>query len=96
MGNNSSSLLNFAHLENDDEFGEDRYLYKIDDKRVLYNTLTSGKDMIGSILISEISYSRISDLDYFDDFGNSLSTSSQSSVKREIRLFGESIPKIIL
>ena len=90
LGNNSSSLLNFTHLENDDEFGEDRYLYKIDDKRVLYNTLTSGSgDMIGSILNSEISYSRISDLDYFDDFGNSLSTSSQSSVKREIRLFGE-------
>ena len=86
----SSSLLNFTYLENDDEFGKDRYLYKIDDKRVLYNTLTSGsRDMIGSILNSDISYSRISDLDYFDDFGNSLSTSSQSSVKREIRLFGE-------
>ena len=28
----SSSLLNFTHLENDDEFGEDHYLYKIDDK----------------------------------------------------------------
>ena len=88
--NKSSSLLNFTHLENDDEFGEDRYLYKIDDKRVLYNTLTSSsRDMVGSILMSEVSYSRISDLDYFDDFGNSLSTSSQSSVKREIRLFGE-------
>ena len=88
--NKSSSLLNFAHLENDDEFGEDRYLYKIDDKRVLYNTLTSGnRNMVGSVLSSEISYSRISDLDYFDDFGNSLSTSSQSSVKREIRIFGE-------
>ncbi len=88
--NNSSSLLNFTYLENDDEFEGDRYLYKINDQRVLYNTLTSGsRDIIGSILSSEISYSRISDLDYFDDFGNSLSTSSQSSVKREIRLFGE-------
>ncbi len=39
----SSSLLNFTHLENDDEFGDDRYLYKIDDKRILYNTLTTVK-----------------------------------------------------
>ena len=40
---------------------------------------------------SEIAYSRISDLNYFDDFGNSLSTVSQSSVKRELRLYGEKI-----
>ena len=32
----------------------------------------------------------MSDLDYFDDFGNSLSTASQSNVKREIRLYGTS------
>tara|TARA_B100000035_G_scaffold297622_1_gene290565 strand:+ start:1191 stop:3887 length:2697 start_codon:yes stop_codon:yes gene_type:complete len=86
----SSSLLNFTHLENDDEFGQDRYLYKIDDKRMLYNTLSRrGNELIGSILNSEISYSRVSDLDYFDDFGNSLSTAGQSSVKREIRLYGD-------
>ena len=34
-------------------------------------------------------YRRVSDRDYFNDFGNSLSTVSQSSVKREIRIFGE-------
>ena len=44
---------------------------------------------MGSVLNSEISYSRISDLDYFDDFGNSLSTAGQSSVKREIRFYGD-------
>ena len=38
---------------------------------------------------TELSYSRVSDRDYFNDFGNSQSTVSQSSVKREIRLFGE-------
>ena len=86
----SSSLLNFTHLENDDEFGEDRYLYKINDKRVLYNTVSAGGgDIVGSMLASKISYGRVSDLDYFDDFGNSLSTASQSSIKREIRLFGK-------
>ena len=54
LGNNSSSLLNFTHLENDDEFGEDRYLYKIDDKRVLYNTLTSGSgDMMDQSSIAK-------------------------------------------
>ena len=65
-------------------------LYKIDDKRVLYNTISGGGNQLdGSILNSEISYSRISDLDYFDDFGNSLSTAGQSSVKREIRFYGD-------
>ena len=44
----------------------------------------------GFILRSDINYSRVSDLDYFDDFGNSLSTASQSNVKREIRLYGTS------
>ena len=42
------------------------------------------------MLRSDINYSRVSDLDYFDDFGNSLSTASQSNVKREIRLYGTS------
>ena len=40
-------------------------------------------------MYSSISYSRVSDLEYFDDFGNSLSTTSRSSVKRDIRLYGE-------
>ena len=37
--NETRSLINFAHLENDDEYGDDRYIYKIDDDRTLYNTL---------------------------------------------------------
>ncbi len=84
------SLINFAHLENDDEYGEDRYIYKINDDRILYDTLASNSNgLIGSIINSVLSYSRVSDREYFNDFGNSLSTVSQSSVKREIRLFGE-------
>ena len=88
--NETRSLINFAHLENDDEYGDDRYIYKIDDDRTLYNTLASNNNgLIGSMISSDLSYSRVSDRDYFNDFGNSLSTVSQSSVKREIRLFGE-------
>ena len=84
------SLINFAYLENDDEYGDDRYIYKIDDNRNLYNTLVSSSNgLIGSIINSDISYNRVSDRDYFNDFGNSQSTVSQSSVKREFRLFGE-------
>tara|TARA_B100000242_G_scaffold205544_1_gene149120 strand:- start:2688 stop:5306 length:2619 start_codon:yes stop_codon:yes gene_type:complete len=84
------SLINFAHLENDDEYGDDRYIYKINDDRILYDTLASNSNgLIGSIINSVLSYSRVSDREYFNDFGNSLSTVSQSSVKREIRLFGE-------
>ena len=88
--NETRSLINFAHLENDDEYGDDRYIYKIDDDRTLYSTLNNNsKGLVGSLISSYLSYSRVSDRDYFNDFGNSLSTVSQSSVKREIRLFGE-------
>ena len=89
LGLKGSTLLNFTHLENDDEFGDDRYLYKFSDSRVVYNNLTtSNNNLLGSDIHTRIDYSRVSDLDYFDDFGNSLSTASQSNVKREIRLFG--------
>ena len=88
--NEERSLINFAHMESDDEHGDDRYIYKIDDNRTLYNTLASNSNgLIGTMINSDLSYSRVSDRDYFNDFGNSLSTVSQSSVKREIRLFGE-------
>ena len=77
-------------MENDDEYGEDRYIYKIDDSRALYNSLINNNSgFIGSIINSSLSYNRVSDKDYFSDFGNSLSTVSESSVKREIKLFGE-------
>ncbi len=90
LGFNESTLLNFTHLESDDEFGDDRYLYKINDNRILYDNMSVGNNPRGFMLRSDINYSRVSDLDYFDDFGNSLSTASQSNVKREIRLYGTS------
>jgi len=90
LGFNESTLLNFTHLESDDEFGDDRYLYMINDNRILYDNMSVGNNPRRFILRSDINYSRVSDLDYFDDFGNSLSTASQSNVKREIRLFGTS------
>jgi LPS-assembly protein len=89
LGLKGSSLINFTHLESDDEFGDDRYLYSLKDNRSLINTLNrKGGSTSGMTMYSSISYSRVSDLDYFDDFGNSLSTASQSSVKRDMRIFG--------
>ena len=89
LGLKGSSLINFTHLESDDEFGDDRYLYSLKDNRSLINTLNrEGISTNGMTMNSSISYSRVSDLDYFDDFGNSLSTASQSSVKRDMRIFG--------
>jgi len=90
LGLKQSSLINFTYLESDDEFGDDRYLYSVKDKRNLINTVNgSGQSNKGMTMYSSISYSRVSDLDYFDDFGNSLSTASQSSVKRDLRVYGE-------
>lgn len=90
LGLKGSSLINFTHLESDDVFGDDRYLYSLKDNRRLINTLNrKGESPSGMTMYSSISYSRVSDLDYFDDFGNSLSTASQSSVKRDLRIFGD-------
>ena len=90
LGSGSSSLLNLSILENDDEHGGDRYLYSFSDERQLFNNVQSSRTASqGATMYSSISYSRVSDLEYFDDFGDSLSTSSQSSVKRDIRLYGE-------
>ena len=90
LGNDISTILNLSFLENDDEYGDDRYLYNFSDNRKLFSNIQSSNEGLqGSTMYSSISYSRVSDLDYFDDFGNSLSTTSQSSVKRDIRLYGE-------
>tara|TARA_Y200000002_G_scaffold383116_1_gene403333 strand:+ start:349 stop:3036 length:2688 start_codon:yes stop_codon:yes gene_type:complete len=90
LGTASSTLLNLSFLENDDEYGEDRYLYSFIDNRQLFRSAQPNKTNSGSsTMYSYVSYSRVSDLEYFDDFGNSLSTTSQSSVKRDIRLYGE-------
>ena len=90
LGNGSSSLFNLSFLENDDEHGGDRYLYSFSDERQLFNNVQSSSTTSqGATMYSSISYSRVSDLEYFDDFGDSLSTTSQSSVKRDIRLYGE-------
>lgn len=85
LGVNSNTLINFTSLENDDEFGEDRYLYSLRDTR----TLISDTTQYGFSLSSNIFYNRVSDVDYFDDFGDSLSITSQSNVTRDIRLFGQ-------
>ena len=90
IGDASSSLLNLSFLENDDKHGGDRYLYSFSDERQLFNNVQSTERAYqGATMYSSISYSRVSDLEYFDDFGDSLSTTSQSSVRRDIRLYGE-------
>ena len=90
LGTNNSSLLNLSFIENDDEYGNDRYLYSFTDNRQLFNNMQSSEiETEGSTMYSSVSYSRVSDVEYFDDFGKSLTTTSQSSVKRDIRLYGE-------
>ncbi len=90
LGNSSSTLLNLTFLENDDEHGENRYLYSFIDNRKLFDSGQANSTNSGSsVIYSYISYGRVSDLEYFDDFGNSLSTTSQSSVKRDMRIYGE-------
>ncbi len=94
LGEKSSSLINFSHLGSDDKYGKDRYSYSfIDSRNIISNTNFLESNTSGLSMNSEISYGRVSDLKYFDDFGNSLSTVSQSSVKREMRLYGEKFSK---
>lgn len=90
LGLEGSSLINFTHIASDDEYGDDRYLYSLNDERQLINNINYSYDKtLGFSMYSFLSYNRVSDKEYFDDFGDSLSTTSQSSVIRDLRIYGQ-------
>ena len=72
----------------DDVKGESRHAYSIRDQRVFKNTLSAGDNgqWNGTLISSNINLGGISDLTYFDDFGNSVSRIGRTHITREIVL----------
>ena len=65
-----------------------RHAYSLRDERVFRNTLAPGDNgqWDGSLITSRINLGGISDLTYFDDFGNSVSRIGRTHITREIVL----------
>jgi len=85
---NSSTEIELTHMDKDDVKGESRHAYSMRDQRVFKNTLTAGDNgqWNGTLISSDINLGGISDLTYFDDFGNSVSRIGRTHITREIIL----------
>ena len=85
---NSSTEIELTHMDKDDVKGESRHAYSLRDERVFRNTLAPGDNgqWDGSLITSRINLGGISDLTYFDDFGNSVSRIGRTHITREIVL----------
>ena len=84
----SSTEVQFTHLNKDDVKGESRHAYSVRDNRVYKNTLIAGDngEWNGSLITTNIDIGGISDLTYFDDFGNSVSRIGRTHITREFSL----------
>ncbi len=83
----SSTVIELANLENDDIFRKNRHAYFIRDNRVYKNTLKqNGRKWNGTLISSLIDLGGISDISYFDDFGNTVSRVGRTQVTRNIFL----------
>ena len=85
---NSNTEIELTRMDKDDVKGESRHAYSIRDQRVFKNTLSAGNNgqWNGTLISSNINLGGISDLTYFDDFGNSVSRIGRTHITREIVL----------
>jgi LPS-assembly protein len=85
---NSNTEIELAHMNKDDVKGESRHAYSLRDNRIFKNTLVPKDDgkWDGSLISSNINIGGISDLTYFDDFGNSVSRIGRTHITREFIL----------
>ena len=85
---NSNTEIELTHMNKDDVKGESRHAYSLRDNRIFKNTLVPKDDgkWDGSLISSNINIGGISDLTYFDDFGNSVSRIGRTHITREFIL----------
>ncbi len=86
--NNSNTEIELTHMDKDDVKGESRHAYSLRDDRTFKNTLIPGNngEWDGTLVTSSINIGGISDLTYFDDFGNSVSRIGRTHITREFIL----------
>ncbi len=85
---NSNTEIEVTHMDKDDVKRESRHAYSMRDNRVYKNTLVAGDNgkWDGTFISSNINIGGISDLTYFDDFGNSVSRIGRTHITREFIL----------
>ena len=82
---NSKTEIQLANMDKDDVKGKGRHAYLIRDIRNFRNDIELKNDGIweGTSISSNIDIGGISDLTYFDDFGNSVSRVGSTHISRE-------------
>lgn len=83
----SNTVIELANLDNDDIFRKNRHAYFIRDNRTYKNTLEQKENKWdGTLVTSLINIGGISDLKYFDDFGNTVSRVGRTHITRDFIL----------
>ena len=81
----TSTEFEFANLDKDDVYGENRHAYFFRDNRIFSDNLKrDGDRWLGTQMSSSINIGDISDLNYFDDFGNTVSRVGRTHITRNI------------
>jgi LPS-assembly protein len=81
---NSTTNLEFANMHKDDVYGKSRHAFFVRDQRVYKNDLIlKNNTWEGTIINSNINAGGVSDLTYFDDFGNTVSGVGRTHIVRE-------------
>ena len=81
---NSTTEIELAQMRKDDVFGKSRHAFFARDQRVYKNDLTlKNNNWEGTIINSSINAGGVSDLNYFDDFGNTVSRVGRTHIIRE-------------
>ena len=85
---NSNTVFEVANMEKDDIVGKNRHAYFFRDNRVFENNLklkNNGR-WEGTHISSNIDIGGISDLTYFNDFGNTVSRVGRTHIKRQAEI----------
>ena len=81
---NNTTEIEFASMNKDDVYGKSRHAFFVRDQRVFKNNLTlKNNTWEGVIINSNINAGGVSDLAYFDDFGNTVSRIGRTHIIRE-------------
>ena len=84
---NSNTVIEMANLKKDDVYGKGRHAYFIRDDRIFSSTLKQVDDKwVGTEVTSSINVGGISDINYFDDFSNSVSRVGRTHITRDIKI----------
>ena len=83
----SEGVIEVANMEKDDVYGKSRHAYFVRDKRTFKNSLKQKNERWeGTLIKSNLNAGGISDLQYFDDFGNTVSSVGRTHITRDFQL----------